>query len=71
MPIRKHNNYYQQTNILGSGYNQRTDIISCGDVLPFQDNSIDFVFSSHVLEHFYDPIKALKEWYRVIKKTDI
>ncbi|WP_052768007.1 class I SAM-dependent methyltransferase [Brachyspira hyodysenteriae] len=65
---QEHNNYYQQTNILGSGYNQRTDIISCGDVLPFQDNSIDFVFSSHVLEHFYDPIKALKEWYRVIKK---
>lgn len=44
------------------------DIIASGDAIPVQDESQDFVISSHVLEHFYDPIKALKEWYRVIKK---
>lgn len=43
------------------------DIISSGDALPFNDNRLDFVFSSHVLEHFFDPIKALKEWMRVVK----
>lgn len=49
-------------------YNQKVDLLSNGDDLPFKDNSIDFVLSSHTLEHFYDPIKTLKEWYRVIKK---
>jgi SAM-dependent methyltransferase len=43
------------------------DIVSPGDKLPLEDNSVDFVISSHVIEHFPDPIKALKEWYRVVK----
>jgi ubiquinone/menaquinone biosynthesis C-methylase UbiE len=44
------------------------DIIAGGDELPLPDESEGFVISSHVLEHFPDPIKALKEWYRVIRK---
>jgi ubiquinone/menaquinone biosynthesis C-methylase UbiE len=31
------------------------------------DASYDFVLSSHNLEHFANPIKALKEWMRVLK----
>lgn len=49
------------------GWVKRVDIISTGDDLPFKDNIWDFVLASHVLEHFYNPIKALKEWYRVTK----
>jgi len=44
------------------------DIVAPGDDLPVADESQDFVISSHVLEHFPDPIKALREWYRVIRK---
>lgn len=33
------------------------------------DNSYDFVLSSHMLEHTANPIKALKEWRRVLKKN--
>lgn len=44
------------------------DIAAPGDALPVPDASEDFVISSHVLEHFPDPIKALKEWYRVVRK---
>ncbi len=44
------------------------DVIAPGDVLPFPNKKFDFVISSHVLEHFYDPIKALKEWMRVASK---
>jgi SAM-dependent methyltransferase len=44
------------------------DIIAGGDELPLPDESEDFVISSHVLEHFPDPIKALNEWYRVVRK---
>ncbi|UCC67972.1 MAG: methyltransferase domain-containing protein [Armatimonadota bacterium] len=43
------------------------DIAASGDELPFADQSLDFVVSSHVLEHFPDPIKALTEWYRVVR----
>jgi SAM-dependent methyltransferase len=43
------------------------DVIAQGDNLPFPDDYWDFVIASHVLEHFYDPIKSLKEWHRVIK----
>jgi ubiquinone/menaquinone biosynthesis C-methylase UbiE len=31
------------------------------------DSSYDFVLSSHNLEHFANPIKALKEWQRVLR----
>ena len=45
----------------------KVDIVSEGDDLPFKDNTLDYVISSHVIEHYFDPIKALKEWNRVIK----
>lgn len=38
-----------------------------GDQLPFPKETWDFVVASHVLEHFYDPIKAIEEWLRVVK----
>lgn len=45
----------------------RVDVVAPGDDLPFADDSYDFVFSSHVIEHFPDPIKALREWVRVAR----
>jgi len=35
----------------------------------FKDNTISLILASHLIEHFnkYDAIKALKEWYRVLK----
>lgn len=50
------------------GEKMPVDVIAYGDDLPFKDEEYDFVISSHVMEHFFDPIKALKEWMRVIKK---
>lgn len=43
------------------------DIESPGDRIPVEAESFDFVISSHVLEHFVDPIKTLLEWYRIVK----
>lgn len=43
----------------------RVDVVALGDALPFADKSVDFVLSSHVIEHFADPIGALEEWQRV------
>ena len=45
----------------------RVDIVAPGDDLPLPDGSQDFVVSSHVLEHFGDPIGALLEWDRVTR----
>lgn len=44
------------------------DVVAPGNQLPFADKSYDFVISSHVIEHFYDPIGAIKEWMRVATK---
>lgn len=44
------------------------DIVAPGDCIPVEDQSFDFVISSHVIEHFYDPISAIKEWMRISRK---
>lgn len=46
---------------------QKLDHLCEGDDLPFKNDTFDFVIASHVLEHFYDPIKAINEWRRVVK----
>ena len=51
-----------------SGKALAVDIVAPGDDLPLDDNSVDFVLASHVIEHFPDPIKALLEWKRVASK---
>ncbi len=58
---------FKQEEIKLCGEALAVDIVSPGDKLPLDDNSVDFVISSHVIEHFADPIKALREWYRVVK----
>ena len=35
--------------------------------LPFEDNSFDFIFCNHVLEHIEDDSKAMLELHRVMK----
>ena len=53
------------------GEAQQVDVVSNGDVLPFRDECLDYVLSSHVIEHIFDPIKALTEWLRVLKPGGI
>ena len=36
-------------------------------MVSLDDNSVDFVHSSHCLEHINDPYEGLKNWLRVIK----
>lgn len=44
------------------------DICCSGDEIPVPDESFDFVVAQHVLEHFENQDKALKEWLRLLKK---
>jgi SAM-dependent methyltransferase len=50
-----------------AGECMKVDIVASGDQLPFKENTLDFVISSHVIEHFYDPVKTIEEWLRVVK----
>lgn len=43
------------------------DIVAEGDNLPVDDDSQDYIISSHVLEHLPNPIGAMLEWQRVVK----
>lgn len=38
-----------------------------GKILPFPDNSQDYIYSSHCLEHIQDYKTSIKEWHRVTK----
>lgn len=50
------------------GVISQADVQSSGDNLSmFQDNELDYVVSSHNLEHYQNPMKTLKEWRRVLK----
>ncbi|MDR0913025.1 MAG: class I SAM-dependent methyltransferase [Methanobrevibacter sp.] len=47
--------------------NQRTRLEMDMQNIPFEDNSFDIIYNSHVLEHVPDDFKAMKELYRVVK----
>ena len=38
-----------------------------GVTLPFLDGVLDFIYSSHVLEHIQDRLSVMREWFRVLK----
>jgi SAM-dependent methyltransferase len=44
----------------------RNLILESSALIDIEDGSYDFVLSSHCLEHCANPVKALKEWQRVV-----
>ena len=59
---------YKQEEWRLCGRKRPVDIVAPGDELPLADDAVDFVFSSHVIEHFADPIRAVTEWLRVARR---
>lgn len=45
--------------------NISTDVINEG--IPVEDNSYDYVYSSHLIEDFHDTAKGLREFSRILK----
>jgi ubiquinone/menaquinone biosynthesis C-methylase UbiE len=39
--------------------------------LPFEDSSLNYVATSHVIEHVANPLSAFREWCRVLKHNGI
>jgi predicted SAM-dependent methyltransferase len=67
-------NYLEGWVNIDISFKVKTDL--CQDLtkrLPYLDNSINFIFNEHFIEHidFYDAIKFLKECYRVLKPNGI
>jgi len=60
--------HYQTEQERLCGRYAKVDFIAKGDAIPVFDKTFDVVMSSHVLEHFYDPIAALKEWERIARR---
>jgi ADP-heptose:LPS heptosyltransferase/predicted SAM-dependent methyltransferase len=55
------------TQLFGVQMNPDITVDDCAKLGIFGSASMDFVFSSHLLEHIQDFKAALKEWWRVIK----
>lgn len=55
--------------IVGDDPNIKADIVCDAAELPLEDNSVDFIYSGHLVEHYYpDTLEAaISEWYRVLK----
>ena len=50
------------------GITSKPDIVAdASDLSVFADHSMDFVYSSHTLEHVVDYKATLKEWWRLVK----
>jgi len=51
------------------GHTVRPDVFiqDAADLSVFGSQTMDFVYSSHLLEHMVDPKACLKEWYRLVK----
>src|SRR2546421_3107140 len=48
---------------IGGQINVQADAVA----LPIPGDELDYICSSHVLEHLVDPIAGLLEWHRVLK----
>lgn len=58
---------FKQHEIETCGEAMKVDIVADGAHLPFGENSLDYIVSSHVIEHFYDPIEVLEHWMKIIR----
>ncbi len=50
-----------------AGKSTTADVIADAAQLPFAAGALDYVASSHLLEHLPDPVRALVEWHRVVR----
>lgn len=60
--ISEGNNYKHGNSLLGYQH-----IIDGTDLSALKTENYDFILSSHSLEHIANPLKAMKEWTRVLK----
>lgn len=63
--------FYKEYQVSFSGGYAEVDHFAEADNMPFEDDSQEYVISSHAVEHFPDMIGAFREWNRVLKDGGI
>jgi predicted SAM-dependent methyltransferase len=70
--VNTDNRFYQENKIVPTAIGvdlARTNLTGrAGNLHWFADECLDYIFSSHLLEHLPEPQLALEEWFRVLKK---
>jgi SAM-dependent methyltransferase len=65
---------YMDTTIWGrssSPFYRKTIICEATNLSQIKDEEYDFLITSHTIEHLANPLKALYEWKRVLKRKGI
>lgn len=50
-----------------AGSDCNADLLADGGKLPFARESLDYIASSHLLEHLSNPLVAIDDWHRTLK----
>lgn len=61
------NTVFKQEELSLCGEVQKVDIVAPARDLPFYNDILDYVLSSHVIEHCWDVLETIDEWLRVLK----
>ncbi len=61
--------FYRQSQMDMCDEAAKIDLYGYANDIPVEDNSYDYVISSHVLEHVPDAIGAFLEWDRVVRNN--
>ena len=68
LPIEGLTPYYIDRVAQFAGTNGVVDILADACALPLRSESLDYLCSSHVLEHLSEPLTSLWEWHRVLRR---
>lgn len=63
--------FYRASQAAMCGAFAEVDLWGLAGAIPLPDSSLDYVVSSHVIEHCADPVGAFLEWNRVLKPGGI
>ncbi len=67
LPVAGLSPFYTDMVAVYAGSAGCVDFLADARALPLADHTLDYLCSSHVLEHLADPIAALHEWHRVLR----
>ncbi|MDO8542002.1 MAG: class I SAM-dependent methyltransferase [Opitutaceae bacterium] len=59
--------YFTDSVAVFAGSSGRADFLADAVALPVPDDTLDYLCSSHVLEHLPNPLGAIWEWHRVLR----
>jgi SAM-dependent methyltransferase len=63
--------FWRESEINSCGEFIKPDMYGDAENIPLENSSLDYVISSHVIEHVPNPIKAFFEWNRILKDQGI